>query len=290
MIRDPKHLNEYFYEYYDGSFLFRKVDTLFIIVENLDQFKQFVVDNEGEAEDIDSKYAEVLRAEIHFSEMHQFESFFALLLAVFQRLPHWLYLKEYRPGTIRQLAETYLEGDIKTLTNGIVNSEHEFLNRAVYSGFESNKEEHRTNWIANLDDIAWMLRRMAACYIDGLEEYNSYKHGLRILTGHTSLDVSSSDQPEIGIHYASDDSLRILEVQEIPDEGVLEVRQVFKQFSPVESLNHIYFMASVLEVVKATRLAKIKGERNCELIRFFTIDRDSLNKERIKAIRWSVPA
>lgn len=238
VIQDPNHLNSDFYENFDEGYSLRKASILLTIVENLEQFKKFLEDIDEDNDDIDQKFSEAFRAEIHFTELHQFEAFFAMILAVFQDLPHWLFLKDYPTSEIREKVEAYIEGNIPKLTSGRASSEHDFLNWAIYAGFESDKEEHQKNWRKNLDDIAWMLRRMAKKYLDGLEEYNSFKHGLRFLTGPTYFKIFPTGQPEKGLQYSSDDSLRFLEVEKLSDEGVFVVKKVFKHFSPVESINH----------------------------------------------------
>ncbi len=174
IINDPEGLNLKFYQKYDEDFLYRKADTLLFIAEEHEKFRSFVQENDGDVEGIDSKFVETLRAEVHFTEFHQFEAFFALLIAIFQDLPHWLYLTTYPPGEIKKKVRLFLDEDIKTLTNGKLNSLEDFLNHAIYAGFVSNKQKIADNWQTNLDNIAWLLRRMSQKYLDGTE-YNAYK-------------------------------------------------------------------------------------------------------------------
>jgi hypothetical protein len=55
---------------------------------------------------------------LYFAAVHEFEAFLALLLAVFQPMPHWLYLtKGYQPGEMPKKAEKLLAGDITGLTS-----------------------------------------------------------------------------------------------------------------------------------------------------------------------------
>ncbi len=116
IIRNPKQLNLRFYEGFDHKFLYRKAQTIMYLVNEQERFKEQVkqaeeanediTSNYLHSQDIDDKFFEGLRAEVYFTEMHQFESFFALLIAVFQKLPHWLYLTTYKTGEIKKQYST----------------------------------------------------------------------------------------------------------------------------------------------------------------------------------------
>ena len=136
IFRNPGMINRRFYDGFDHKFLYRKAQTLMFLVREQERFIEMVKQAEQAHEnstempllsqDIEDKYFERLRAEVYFTEMHQFEvtgrlasgglpraevyftemhqfeGFFALLLAVFQKLPHWLYLTLYETREIKQ--------------------------------------------------------------------------------------------------------------------------------------------------------------------------------------------
>ena len=135
IVRDPQDLNLHFYDRYDESFLFKKAEMLWLIVDKQDEFKKFIEQNGGKPENINQEYIDALRAEIHFTELHQFEAFFALLTAIFQDGPHWIYLTTYPPGDMKKKAQMYLDRDIKGLTNGQCKTRTEFIELAIYLGF-----------------------------------------------------------------------------------------------------------------------------------------------------------
>src|SRR5688572_8605094 len=214
MLSDPQQLNLRFYESYDYSFLLNKAETLLLIAENYENYKEFAIANGGSNVGIDKKFAETLRAEVHFTEFHQFEGFFALLIAIFQKLPHWLYLTTYETREIKEKIRAFIDQDMKAVTDGQVNTVNDFLNHSIYTGFITNDTEKAGKWQTNLDNITWLLRRLAEKYNEATE-YNAYKHGIRVLTGHTSLRLHPSDNPAGGFGYASNDSLRFLEVEKL---------------------------------------------------------------------------
>jgi hypothetical protein len=289
VIRDPQGLDLRFYQSFDNSFLLNKAETLLFIAENYEKYKEFAAENGGGEEGIDKKFAETLRAEVHFTEFHQFEGFFALLIAMYQTLPHWLFLTTYETREIKEKVKALIEGDIKVVTNGQFDSVNDFLDLSVYAGFRSNAPEKAEKWKTNLGNIAWMLKRMAEKYDEAIE-YNSYKHGLRVLTGHTYLRIHPSDNASGGFGFASDDSLRFLEVEKLEGQDTYRVvSEVFKHFNPIESINHIGFMSAILETIKSTRLASLKGETGANLNIFINMNKDELVKMRT-VTKWSLTA
>jgi hypothetical protein len=92
--------------------------TLAVVLENGERFKAQVAEFQDiDLPRIDDKFFESLRAEIHFTEMHQFEGFFALLIAIFQEQLDWIYLTDYTTGEMKHAIELYIAGDINALTN-----------------------------------------------------------------------------------------------------------------------------------------------------------------------------
>ncbi len=283
-LRDAKDLDLQFYRSYDEAFLFRKAETLMRLVDDVEKYKTAVLEEDGENFD-QKKFVETLNAEIHFTEFHQFEAFFAVLIAVFQNLPHWLYLTTYTTREIKQKVEAFLEKDIKKASNGFLDNSNEFINTAVYAGFKSDDDTIAKNWQQNLDNINWFITRIARKYLEGTE-YNAYKHGLRVITGHTFIKFSPTGQPDKGFQYSSDNSIRFLELDEV-EKNKFQVKETFKHFNPVESINHLYFMYGILETIKSVRMARINGETKANLNSFSSLDKDNLNKMRV-ATKWSM--
>lgn len=285
-INDPQGLNIKFYTQYDESFLFRKADTLLFIAEHQEHFREFVTNNGGQEEAVDSKFIETIRTEVHFTEFHQFEAFFALLIAIFQNLPHWLYLTTYSTRDIKKKVKAFLEDDIKTLTEGNLDSTEAFVNQAIYTNFLPDDQDSRDNWKTNIENITWLLSRLSEKYIAGAE-YNAYKHGVRIMTGPSSLSFKPTGKSEGGFSFSSNDSVRFLEIKDDEQDRKI-VYETVKHFNPIESINHLLFMAQLLDTMKTTRLARLQGgQKHIEFNTFFDLDRDVLKKFRNRT-RWSI--
>jgi len=288
LVRDAKQLAHDFYTRFDEGFIFRRVDTLAFIVDQYDAFKKFAGKKGGAIETSDKKYLEGLRAEIHFAEIHQAECLFALMIAPFQSLPHWLYLTTYTTGEIREAMKAFLDCDISKLTGSRVKTPEEFVDRAVYMGFKTVEPAKAERWNMNLENIVWVLRMICQKFL-AADEYNAYKHGLRVMTGETGFMIYPENRPDLANTLAhSEDSLTYLEIKRA-DGDTRQVFQTVKHFSWVESYNLILIMRLLLETIKATRLAKLDKKPGTELHTFLDLDRERL-LDGSGGTRWSISA
>lgn len=273
IIRKPQTIDWHFYQSYDVDFLYNKAQTLMLVDHEKEAYQEFVGKIGGDASELDTKYYESMRAEIYFTELHQFEALFALMIAMYQSLPHWLYLTTYTTKNLKEKIQAFLDNDITKLTKGRTDNNLDFLNQSIYSGFVTQDEEKKNRWNDNLSNINWILQRIAEKYMKG-GEYNAYKHGLRVMTGHAQFIMHPDNEPEKATCLAdADDSITFLELQE-KGEGGLTVYQTTKTFNPVESINNLFIMRLMLTTIKNTRLAKIQKKPGIELHTFFELDRE----------------
>ena len=286
IVRDANDLNQRFYEGYDPNFLLSKARTLMFIVENQEAFVRFVEECGESAEDVDQDFREALRAEVYFTEFHQFEAFFALLIAPFQELPHWLYLTTYTPSEIKGKVQAFLDKDIPLITNEQENDLYDFLRVAIYGYFKPDIEEEKGSFQNDLDDIAWLLDRMAYRYLKSIE-YNAYKHGVRVLAGPTAVEFTPHGATEPTLRFSSDDSVKFLELEDV-DKDRIAVYEVWKHFKPAESINYLYFMSVLLQVMKTVRLGRLTGKEHLQIEPFPKINRDQLNQLAKQMMRFRV--
>jgi hypothetical protein len=292
IIRNPGIVMKRFYDGFNHKFLYRKAQTLMFLVNEWERFTEVVKQAEetsGEdtnnyllSQDIDDKYFEGLRAEVYFTEMHQFESFFALLLSYFHELPDWLYLRTYTTEEIKTAIKNYVAGNISAATNGAVSTKEHFIIHAVYAGYYSDALRESNQWNESIDSIDWFIKRAGQRYLEAAE-YNAYKHGLRVLIGHSRLTVWPNDaagNPQ-GQGFVLGDSKDSLSFPELEDkgEGGLTAVEVTKHFNPKESFEYIQIMQFILDEVMRTRRARINSE-TLEHIQTIIIDREKLQALR----------
>jgi len=221
--------------------------------------------------------------------MHQFESFFALLLAYFHELPDWLYLRTYTTEEIKKAIQNYVDDNISAATNGAVSTREHFIIHAVYAGYYSDELKENNEWNESVDNIDWFIKRAGQRYLEAAE-YNGYKHGLRVLTGHTWFKIRLNDaagHPQ-GPGFVLGDSEDSLSFPELEDkgEGGLTAVEVTKHFNPKESFEYIEIMQLILDEVMRTRRARINKEP-LERLHTILIDREKLQALR-KAFMFSL--
>lgn len=124
LVNDPARLDVDFYSGYDERFLYRKVRVLGAVLEDPDLLQQFLSEDDEPHEHERARHA--MAAEILFTKFHQFESFFAMLIAPFQPLPHWIFLNTYSTGAIKDKARQFLAGDFEELSGGAAHDRDSF--------------------------------------------------------------------------------------------------------------------------------------------------------------------
>src|SRR6266702_6013438 len=188
-----------FYERYDEHFLFNKVVTFLYIIDEgeptIKQIEERLVANGGAS--FSERYLESIRAEIFFTALHQCETFFALLIAPFQPLQHWLYLTIYETQEIKQAVEQIIANKIGDITGGRITTIQDFIKVAVYMEVMATEPQFASRWDENIDNVAWLVTRIGEFFLKYDRAYNSYKHGLRVMTGLHRLSIGLQNPDSI---------------------------------------------------------------------------------------------
>jgi hypothetical protein len=279
--------NVRFYERYDADFLFNKVATLWYVInvgeQATEQIEAYILAAGGGK--LSARYSESLRAELFFTALHQCETFFALLVTLFQPLPHWLYLTTYKPWQIKRAAEQIVANKISDLTSGAITTLRDFIKVVIYSEVVAGDPELAGKWDENIDNAAWLVERIGEFFLNYDRAYNSYKHGLRVMTGPHMLRIAPQNpdgtvQGPMHILQSSEDAVTYLEegqVREVDGEKEIPISEVTKTFNPSEAFFYIAKINQMLETIKATRLARLRGDDVVPSINtFFGLDRQEV--------------
>jgi len=210
-----------------------------------------------------------------------------LLIAPFQPLPDWLYLTVYKTEEIKQAVEQIVANKIEGVTGGGITTIQDFIKVAVYSEVTAADPQLASRWDENIDNAAWLVKRIGKFFLKYDRAYNSYKHGLRVMTGPHQLSIGlqnpdSTITAPMHVIQASEDSVTYL--QKEPARGVdgekeIPISEVTKAFNPFEASFYLAKMSQMLETIKATRLTALKGGGPVESINtFFGLDRDEVRQ------------
>lgn len=281
LVNDPKRLDLKFYSGYDERFLCRKVRILGTVLNDKDLLQQFLTEDSGPEHRERMRHA--LAAELLFTEFHQFESFFAMLVAPFQRLPHWIFLNTYSTGMIKEKARQFIAGDFKALSNGMAQDRDVFLRHAVYN----NISGEQSSLGPTFENIWWIVYRMAEKY-SSADEYNSYKHGLRMMSTTSTLAISASPT-DFSNAFVTSSPHSITHLKLTKVEAGTSVAIETKAFNPEESRAHVQIMSDILANIKRVRLAGLSGQTRVEITLFTDIDKQGL-QELAVLNNWSFPA
>jgi hypothetical protein len=273
ILSDANRLDREFYSGYDAHFLHRKVKLLGAVLENPDLLAQFTDGQDGPDEAERTRHA--IAAEILFAEFHQFESFFAMLVAPFQGFPHWIFLNTYSTGEIKSKARDFIDGKFEKLFKGLPSDRDTFLRQAVYQGYASEAGSEEA-WNSSFENLWWIIHRMAQKYV-AADEYNSYKHGLRMMSATSALGISSSPT-DFSNAFVAHSKHSITHLKFEPGDCGTLVSIATKAFNPQESQAHVQIMASILENIQRIRLAVLAGQPQVQVSLFSKFDRDALQR------------
>lgn len=162
LVSDPSRLDEEFYSGYDARFLFRKVSVFWTTLNDSVLLNRFVENDCGPEEATRLRHA--MAAEILFAEFHQFESFFAMLIARFQELPHWIYLNTYSTAEIKRKARQFMENRFEDLSGGAASNRNDFLHLSIYNGYESG-DASPESWVQTFENLGWLISKMGTKYL-----------------------------------------------------------------------------------------------------------------------------
>lgn len=266
LYHDASALDIEFYRGFDERFLERKAHILFQLLSHPELLKQVGGEDLGRIE----QTVQAIATELHCSELHQFETYFALLLAPFQLLPHWVFLTTYRVGWIKEKVSDFLAGRIGALTHDCARTMEDFIESAICLRTRPEGIDPET-WSTSLGNLRWLTMRMARKYIEG-GEYNAYKHGLRVSASEAGLFVQTAGAPQLVLQVPY--SITHLVLDDVPEGRRVSVET--KGISPRESLLHVQQMARVIGSMKNVRLAVLTGDPKAQVATFESLDRAEL--------------
>ena len=286
ILDDEQGLDVQFYTGLDEWMLLRSGSTFGFIVENLDSFTEYASAISDSTQLLDEKYKDASLASLYFLEFQQFEAFFALFIAAFQDLPHWLYLTEYKTGELNEAVNAFVAKDTAKLTNGQFDNLEDAVAFSIYGNFGPDGEELAAKWRSCIDNICWYINRAAKKWCEDKGAYNAYKHGLRVSAGPARVVVSMSPQFSRPVQLlGGDTTITYLETERQQD-GTLKVWQITRMFNPLESIRYLNILSKLVSNMKSTRLAELTNKEPTTFFSFVDDDLE-LTRQLSEPGRWS---
>ena len=252
-----------FYQSYDPLFLAKKAAVLYGIYKNHASFLACSEPwNMGSAVG-KQELLTMVATELHCTSFHQTEAMIALLLAEFQDRPDWVYLTTYGNSEIKQAARAIEANEFASISSGTASSAAEFIKAAVFATWDLSKNDEAAQWEESISGLGFIIETVAKQFLTG-HEYNSYKHGLRVVSGSARLGLSvdlaaTKVLPMISMQHAMT-YLQILKL-----ENGYGAERVTQEIDPEYSFELIQCMAPVLSLIKTMRLARIDQTLPSEL-------------------------
>jgi hypothetical protein len=188
---------------------------------------------------------------------------------------------------VKQAVELIVANKIGDATGAAITTIQDFIKVAVYSEVMTADPQLASRWDENIDNAAWLVKRIGKFFLKYDRAYNSYKHGLRVMTGQHQLSIGLQNpdgtiRGPMHVVQASEDSVTYLQkepIREVDGEKEIPISEVTKTFNPFEASFYLTKMSQMLDTIKATRLKALKGGGPVESINtFFELDKDEVRK------------
>ena len=170
---------------YQHSYIFAKAILLKGVINNPTEIMDLIQENRHPKFSNYEAVVSDLKAEIHFSMYHALESMFAMIFALIKQPDNvWIWLTNYNFSKFNKMIAKVAESNISSI------SERDELETIQTLFFKHCPEEfleqvQTKNAIKNISKILILCAREM---IDK-SEYNSYKHGLRLISGDLKLKL-----------------------------------------------------------------------------------------------------
>jgi hypothetical protein len=245
-----------FYEAYDALFLVRKARLLYRVYE--DSIASSSASRNGDASPArdEVELRTLLATELHCAAYHQTEALIALILAEYQDKPDWVYLTTYGNSEPKEAAKAMAKR-VVTIPHTTASNLRQLVKEGVYANWDLSKTEFAAVWDTSIQSIMALLEIVSEQFVDG-HEYNSYKHGLRVVLGSAALGIAPDGTTHnVSTVAAMPHAMTFLQIEKLgKDYGA---HTVTKEVKPEYSLEVIECMGSLLTTIKTFRLARTKG-------------------------------
>jgi hypothetical protein len=265
-----------FYTSYDAMFLARKAGLLYALYEKSSSFLSGSGDWNIPVSS-DEELRTLLATELHCTAFHQTEALIALLLAEYQDRPDWVYLTTYGNAEIKEAAKA-IKSRFAEIPGTSASNLKQLVEQGVYANVDLSKTEIARQWQESILSIMALLEIVAEQFLDG-HEYNSYKHGLRVVLGSANFGIAQGElTPDKIRPFASmPHSVTFLQIENLSED--YGAQMVTKDVNPEYSYRVVQCMGSLVSLIKTFRLARIQGTLSAEInIPFY----DTLLLDRIK--------
>lgn len=175
---------------YQHSYIFEKATLLKGIINNPAPVFDIVQGNDDVQFTNYNAITSHLKAEIHFSMFHALESMFALIFALIKQPDNvWVWLATYRFPKFNEMIAEIAKADIS-----VVSERDEFETIRIL--FFKNCPDEFVEQIQVKEAIQIISKILILCANEMLDknEYNSYKHGLRLISGDLRFNLVNEQE------------------------------------------------------------------------------------------------
>lgn len=175
---------------YQHDFILRKVAVLKGIIDNQASVIDIIQGNDGLEFKDESALISGLKTEIHFSKYHALESMFAMIFALIKQPDDvWVWLTTYKFPVFNKMVTNVAKSNISTISG---KDEFETIRILFFKNCpgEFVEQEQTKKMVHKLSQIL----TLCAKEMTDKNAYNSYKHGLRVISGNLIFKLVNENE------------------------------------------------------------------------------------------------
>ncbi|MFA5303208.1 MAG: hypothetical protein WC393_01580 [Candidatus Nanoarchaeia archaeon] len=173
------NLDDYFFKYYGLDYSISKIVLFKSFIDNFEKMFPFIQGKDGFNFKDKKSLIDNFKLEIHFCKYHTLENFFALIFGLIQEPENvWKWVINYKPQKFNEMIKLVSKNGLSSISgldenNTICNLIYTHCPKEFIQQVDSQK---------SITNISIFFKKCANELINK-EDYNSYKHGLRIIKG-----------------------------------------------------------------------------------------------------------
>lgn len=276
-LRDPKRLRKDFYSHFDFDYWRYKLLYLDLLV-SVEELPPGLGSQDPPLEI--EKWKRYINKEVHFTYHHLLECLFALLFSQAPGRNPWLYLTTYSSRDLGNDVKKLSDGDYLGLFN--VETFEELAFQHIYHCYIPERTSDL--WKKSVTVLEELFGIFIHDYYSGKDDYNSFKHGLRVSNSENQMAIGLEDGTgrifPVGNNKNSSFFLTLKEEASLSgeDAAVLSVHQTVVGFDPARDFRMAWQAFRIIKGIVLTAKGLLDEENEAIAPLFDEIEIYELNK------------
>lgn len=246
MIFEPSQFyNQYLKDYHKTKAIYLKK-----MLDNIEKAKElFIIENNYDSDDIKSNFRKIIQCELRQNYFHAIETFFELFFALDPRGKEYLDDKNIQFNltnsqwrkTFKKIQNIHEKSDSLEFLNELMIYGNKKITIGHFLFYTGIPLEKYPDMKESLEAIKKGIRILASDFLSR-DEYNAYKHGLRLISSVQELRMFDPKTKETNMKWDLSDSMSYYQPTKDPN----EITIITKVFDSERDFQMAYFCSNLI--------------------------------------------